>query len=164
MIQGNIQGVRESLLEELEKLYDAEFGREEFLPGRLLNLLVRFTQQMNREIMVYLTREGSVLEVAVGSIASVGLPNATCAAIGSGSAAFAASIPTPEGTPGCLRWTSRRCGFCALTPCAPWACPTAGLPASAPPFWRSGIRDAVHRRLRPCKAGAGAPAPMDAGN
>ena len=74
MIQGNIQGVRESLLEELEKLYDAEFGREEFLPGRLLNLLVRFTQQMNREIMVYLTREGSVLEVAVGSIASVGLP------------------------------------------------------------------------------------------
>ena len=74
MIQGNIQGVRESLLEELEKLYDAEFGREEFLPGRLLNLLARFTQQMNREIMVYLTREGGVLEVAVGSIASVGLP------------------------------------------------------------------------------------------
>lgn len=74
MIQGNIQGVRASLLEELEKLYDAEFGREEFLPGRLLNLLARFTQQMNREIMVYLTREGSVLEVAVGSIASVGLP------------------------------------------------------------------------------------------
>ena len=33
MIQGNIQGVRESLLEELEKLYDAEFGREEFLPA-----------------------------------------------------------------------------------------------------------------------------------
>ena len=74
MIQGNIQGVRASLLEELEKLYDAEFGREEFLPGRLLNLLARFTQQMNREIMVYLTREGGVLEVAVGSIASVGLP------------------------------------------------------------------------------------------
>ena len=74
MIQGNTQGVRESLLEELEKLYDADFGREEFLPGRLLNLLVRFTEQVNRELMVYLTREGGVLEVAIGSIGSVGLP------------------------------------------------------------------------------------------
>ena len=74
MIQGNTQGVRESLLEELEKLYEADFGREEFLPGRLLNLLVRFTEQVNRELMVYLTREGGVLEVAIGSIGSVGLP------------------------------------------------------------------------------------------
>ncbi|MEF9894743.1 MAG: GTPase HflX [Clostridia bacterium] len=74
MIQGNTQGIRDVLLEELEKLYDADFGREDFLPDRLLQLLVRFTAQVNRELMVYLTRDGSVIEIAVGSIASVGLP------------------------------------------------------------------------------------------
>ena len=35
MIHGNLTGIRESTLNELEKLYDAEFGREAFLPDRL---------------------------------------------------------------------------------------------------------------------------------
>ncbi|MGJ4851944.1 GTPase HflX [Bacillota bacterium Meth-B3] len=74
MIQGNTQGIRDVWLEELEKLYDAEFGREDFLPDRLLNLLVRLTSQTSREIMVYLSRDGAVIEIAIGSIESVGLP------------------------------------------------------------------------------------------
>ena len=41
MIHGNLTGIRESTLAELEKLYDAEFGRVDFLPDRLLSLLVR---------------------------------------------------------------------------------------------------------------------------
>ena len=41
MIQGNLQGIRESTLNEIERLYDAEFERDQFLPDRLLNLLVR---------------------------------------------------------------------------------------------------------------------------
>lgn len=74
MIHGNIAGIRDSVLSELERLYEMEFGREDFLPDRLLSLLVRHTMQLNREMMVYLTREGGVLDVAVGSIESVGLP------------------------------------------------------------------------------------------
>ena len=74
MIHGNTEGIRESVLAELEKLYDQEFGREDFLPDRLLAILVRTTSQINRELMVYITREGSILEIAVGSISSVALP------------------------------------------------------------------------------------------
>ena len=74
MIHGNVAGIRDSVLAELEKLYEMEFERDQFLPDRLLNLLVRHTEALGREMMVYMTREGSVLEVAVGSIASVGLP------------------------------------------------------------------------------------------
>ena len=74
MIHGNVAGIRDSVLAELEKLYEMEFERDQFLPDRLLNLLVRHTEVLGREMMVYMTREGSVLEVAVGSIASVGLP------------------------------------------------------------------------------------------
>ena len=43
-------------------------------PDRLLNALVRFTMQLNRELLVYLDRNGVVLEVAIGSIASISLP------------------------------------------------------------------------------------------
>jgi GTP-binding protein HflX len=74
MIHGNVTGIRDSVLAELEKLYEMEFERDQFLPDRLLGLLVRHTMTLGRELMVYMTREGSVIEIAVGSIASVGLP------------------------------------------------------------------------------------------
>ena len=74
MIHGNLEGKRESALNELEKLYDAEFARDQFLPDRLLNVLVRYTEQINREMLVYLGRDGSVLEIAIGSIGSIALP------------------------------------------------------------------------------------------
>ncbi len=73
MIHGNLEGVRESLIQEMEKLYDIDFDRSMFLPDRLLQLLVRFTDQLNREMLVYLDRNGEILEVAVGSISSIGL-------------------------------------------------------------------------------------------
>ncbi|MGI6238459.1 MAG: GTPase HflX [Christensenellales bacterium] len=74
MIHGNIEGIRESTLQELERLYDARFERDAFLPDRLLSLLVRYTQQLNREMLVYLSRDAEVLEIAIGSISSIGLP------------------------------------------------------------------------------------------
>lgn len=73
MIHGNLEGVREVLIQEMEKLYDIEFDRSMFLPDRLLSMLIRFTEALNREMMVYLSREGEILEVAVGSISSIGL-------------------------------------------------------------------------------------------
>ena len=73
MIHGNTTGIRDSVLNDMEKLYDIQFDRSMFLPDRLLGLLVSFTAQINREIMVYLDRNGEILEVAVGSISQVGL-------------------------------------------------------------------------------------------
>lgn len=74
MIHGNLTGIRESVLNELERLYDAEFERDTFLPDRLLNLLVRYTTALNREMLVYLGRDGTVLEIAIGSIGAIALP------------------------------------------------------------------------------------------
>lgn len=74
MIRGNIEGIRDSALQELEKLFDMELERDMFLPDRLLNVLVKHTEALNRELMVYLTRDGEVLEISVGSAASVSLP------------------------------------------------------------------------------------------
>ena len=74
MIHGNLEGIRDSYLRELETLYDASFDRDLFLPEDLLRVLVRFTEQINREMLVYLGRDGSVLEIAIGSIGSIALP------------------------------------------------------------------------------------------
>ena len=74
MIHGNLEGIRNSVLAELEKLYDAEFDRDFFLPEELLKVLVHHTEQINREMLVYLGRDGSVLEIAIGSIGSIALP------------------------------------------------------------------------------------------
>ncbi len=74
MIHGNLEGIRNSVLAELEKLYDAEFDRDLFLPEELLKVLVHHTEQINREMLVYLGRDGSVLEIAIGSIGSIALP------------------------------------------------------------------------------------------
>ena len=74
MIHGNIVGIRESVLEDLEKLYDAQFERDMFLPDRLLNVLVKYTDMINREMLVYLGRDGEVLEIAIGNIGSIALP------------------------------------------------------------------------------------------
>ena len=65
MIHGNIVGIRESVLEDLEKLYDAQFERDMFLPDRLLNVLVKYTDMINREMLVYLGRDGEVLNMAM---------------------------------------------------------------------------------------------------
>ena len=74
MIQGNTTGIRESLLNEMERLYDMEFERDQFLPDRLLNLLVKFTEAINREMLVYVGRDGTVLEIAIGNISTIVLP------------------------------------------------------------------------------------------
>ncbi len=74
MIHGNLTGIRDSVLNELEKLYDAEFERDLFLPDRLLSILVKYTQMINREMLVYLGRDGAVLEIAIGNIGSIALP------------------------------------------------------------------------------------------
>ena len=74
MIHGNLQGIRASVLAEIEKLYDANYDRDFFLPEELLNVLVFYTEMINREMLVYLGRNGSVLEIAIGSIGSIALP------------------------------------------------------------------------------------------
>ena len=74
MIRGNTEGVRQSVLDELERLYETDWARDQFLPDRLLSALVRYTDMLNRELMVYMSRDGSVLEISIGSAQSVALP------------------------------------------------------------------------------------------
>lgn len=73
MIYGNIEGIRESLLKEMETLYDLQLEENEFAPAPLCELMARYTCMINREISIYLSRSGEVLDITVGALDSVEL-------------------------------------------------------------------------------------------
>ena len=77
MINGNTQGIREAQLDELEKLYDAdmELLRHEMISEPVMRVLADMTGRINREISVYVARDGMVMDVSIGSHDRVNLPD-----------------------------------------------------------------------------------------
>ena len=73
MIYGNKEGIRDSLLAQLETLYDLEIPAEVFAPAELLDVLAAFTCAINREISMYISRSGEVLDITIGGTGSVEL-------------------------------------------------------------------------------------------
>lgn len=74
MIHGNLEGIRASLIEEMDKLYTMEFDEDLFAPPELIALLSRYSTQIRREVSVYMTRAGEIVDVSIGNIDSVPLP------------------------------------------------------------------------------------------
>ena len=73
MIYGNKEGVRDALLRQMEALYELEGDPEVFAPPEMIDALAAFTGAINREISVYVSRSGEVLDVTIGSLESVEL-------------------------------------------------------------------------------------------
>lgn len=73
MIYGNKEGVRESMLAQMETLYDLDLTGEVFAPRELLDVLAVFTTAINREISIYVSRSGSILDITIGNLNSVEL-------------------------------------------------------------------------------------------
>ena len=72
-VQGNIEGIRDALLQKLDELYSYELEEGEFLPRELMSLLAEYSGRLNREIAVYITRDGEIVHVAVGTDCDVEL-------------------------------------------------------------------------------------------
>lgn len=72
-IHGNTEGLRRSLLTEMEKLYAWEMSRNTFVPTEMVDVLGDMSLRINREIAVYITRDGEVVDVIVGGLDSVPL-------------------------------------------------------------------------------------------
>lgn len=66
-VNGNLSGVRDAVIDTLASLYDYRLEPGDFLPRELMQLLARFTAVMNREIALYITRDGEVVDVSVGT-------------------------------------------------------------------------------------------------
>lgn len=72
-IKGNIKGIRDSVIAELQKLYDMQ--SPQLVSQELAVKLADITEYINKEISVYITRSGQIIEIAVGDNATVELPS-----------------------------------------------------------------------------------------
>lgn len=72
-VHGNITGIRDSVLEVLEGLYSLELETDSFLPHDLMMQLAKLSCSLNREIAIYITRDGEIVDVSVGTDSSVEL-------------------------------------------------------------------------------------------
>ena len=72
-IKGNIKGIRDSVIAELQKLYDMQ--SPQLVSQELAVKLADITEYINREISVYITRSGQIIEIALGDNATVELPS-----------------------------------------------------------------------------------------
>lgn len=74
MIAGNISGVRQSILDELEALYELEPRRDLFIPREIVDKMAEVTRKLNREVSVFITRRGMVADISLGDNDRVTLP------------------------------------------------------------------------------------------
>ncbi len=75
MIHGNTEGVRASVLKLMEGLYEIEVDADAFAPLSLIEPMAAFTARLNRELSVYVSRDGAVLDVSIGDNSTVSLQN-----------------------------------------------------------------------------------------
>lgn len=74
MIKGNIDGIRDSILKELDYIYNLNVEKGKIISEDIIILISEISKNINREISVSLDRKGRVLEVAIGDSNSVELP------------------------------------------------------------------------------------------
>ena len=73
-INGNIGSLKDSVLNEIESIYDLEISSYDLIPAALAEKLAALTGKINREISVYINRKGSVIDISVGDSSTVSLP------------------------------------------------------------------------------------------
>ncbi len=74
-INGNTEGIRNSLLEQIRDLYQLRMEADTFASFALLSAMAGFTGQIGREISVYLSRDGRVVDISIGDSGKVSMPN-----------------------------------------------------------------------------------------
>lgn len=73
-IYGDIDGVRKNILKDLEAIYEIQVPIGQIFTNELVSVLLELTLQIKREIAVYINRHGKIVQVTVGDIQTVKLP------------------------------------------------------------------------------------------
>jgi len=72
-VSGNLESLKQSVLAEIESIYDLGADRDVLLPEELALKLAQLTGKINREIAVYINRKGRIVDVIVGDSRTVSL-------------------------------------------------------------------------------------------
>lgn len=72
-VNGEIDGIRQSVLETLDALYDMKLPQDQLWTEELLTILSEVTSSIHREIALYIDRKGRISDVAIGDSRTVTL-------------------------------------------------------------------------------------------
>ncbi|MDY5730823.1 MAG: GTPase HflX [Eubacteriales bacterium] len=70
---GNLEGMRKTAILELDALFDTVATSHEFVSEEILECICKISADYNREISIYIARNGSVQSICVGNNSSVNL-------------------------------------------------------------------------------------------
>ena len=74
-INGNIGGIRQSVLSKMEGMYDMHCHSSEFISAELVETMCEYTGLLGHEISVYIGRDGRIKDVSIGDANTVSMPN-----------------------------------------------------------------------------------------
>ncbi|KOA21099.1 GTPase HflX [Clostridium homopropionicum DSM 5847] len=74
MVLGVIEGIRKSVLNRLENIYDYKIEKENLASEEIINTICEISQDINKEISIAIDRKGNVTNVAVGDSTTVEMP------------------------------------------------------------------------------------------
>ena len=68
IINGNIEGIKDYVLEGLKTLYDIKVEKSKLFSAEIINQIAEVSFKINREINVAVDRKGKVIEVSIGDL------------------------------------------------------------------------------------------------
>ena len=74
MIKGNIEGIKEYILKELDKIHEIVVPKDRLITQEILDVVADVSTKINREINIAIDRRGNVIEISIGDSGSVQLP------------------------------------------------------------------------------------------
>ena len=70
-INGSTEGLKNSVIEALESIYNLEIPQDKLWTEELINTISGISGAINREIAVYIDRKGRIIDVSVGDFRTV---------------------------------------------------------------------------------------------
>lgn len=74
MIKGNVDGIKDFILKELDSIYDITVTKNRVIEPEIIVLIASISSRINREINVAIDRRGNIVEISIGDSSSVQLP------------------------------------------------------------------------------------------
>ncbi|MGL6169804.1 MAG: GTPase HflX, partial [Fusobacteriaceae bacterium] len=74
MIHGNVDGIKDYVLQGLEALYDIKVDKGQLFNQEIVEIISSVSFRINREINVAIDRKGKIIEISIGDSSTVQLP------------------------------------------------------------------------------------------
>lgn len=73
MIKGNLDGIRKIYIQWLEELFEEDCPKEILIPLEILERICKISSLINKEISIYISRRGKIVDISIGDSTTVNL-------------------------------------------------------------------------------------------